>query len=90
MGFVERTLMVLWATTPLLTGLASMDTKSHFIMYPNPVGHVLHLNAENGFKIDKLIVTDFSRKIVIQITGNTKHLYTYKLQTGMYLLELYG
>jgi alpha-tubulin suppressor-like RCC1 family protein len=72
------------------SGLKSLDTKSHFIMYPNPVGNVLNLNGSNGFKVDRLVVTDLSGKTVIQLKGNIKQIDTYKLQAGMYLLELYG
>ncbi|MXN93184.1 T9SS type A sorting domain-containing protein [Flavobacterium sp. Sd200] len=71
-------------------GLDDMDTKSHFIVYPNPVGDVLHLNGTNGFAADKLLVMDMSGKTVIQKSGSTKQVDTYKLQPGMYLLELYS
>lgn len=67
-----------------------MDTKSHFIVYPNPVGEVLNLNADNGFLIERVVISDMSGKIVMQMKGAAKQIDTHHLQAGMYLLELLG
>ena len=77
------------------SGLKNNDWDRRIKMGPNPCDNELQLTIENPFKNAKMIITDLSGKVYMEMTidkaklnNNTIRVSTKDLNAGIYLLEL--
>jgi hypothetical protein len=65
----------------------SFDTKE-VVLFPNPATTTLHLNAEQV--IDKVIVVDYTGRVILVKSVNTSDIDVANFANGAYILEAYS
>lgn len=69
--------------------LSTIDSiAKSFVISPNPVTDIMHLDNESNLKIDKITILDISGKQLISIVDSTEDIDTSKLQSGMYIVKI--
>jgi len=58
-----------------------------FVLYPNPVKDILHIENEKNIAINRIVISDLSGKIVLQ-KDNSKEINVEFLQNGLYILQI--
>ena len=61
-----------------------------FSVYPNPAKSILNLQLPNQSKVDSIIITDLTGKIILEQTTSTASLNTENLAKGMYFLQAFS
>jgi uncharacterized repeat protein (TIGR03803 family) len=72
--------------------LPSLSVENHknnlrLPIYPNPVKTILTIQNPENHTIDKIYITDFTGKTVLEQKGNSNTINVEKLQSGTYLLQ---
>lgn len=60
-----------------------------FVIYPNPVTEILHLQNSKNIEIDAIQIVDLAGKILMKNSENVSSINVQQLQHGMYLLQIY-
>jgi uncharacterized delta-60 repeat protein len=64
----------------------SFDTTNAFVIYPNPVQNVLHLQSNNFTSIKSVKIYDLQGKVVLQDTNDTINVSN--LSKGVYIVKI--
>jgi len=80
--------------TPQTVSCPALGIKDHakmpFVIYPNPVTEILHLQNSKNIEIDAIQIVDLTGKILIKNSENVSSINVQQLQHGMYLLQIYS
>jgi uncharacterized delta-60 repeat protein len=63
---------------------------THLSFYPNPTKSVLNLQLPNGVRIDKIMITDLTGKVVLSQKENSIQVNVEQLPYGMYIIEVFS
>ena len=75
-------------TTIQVLDVNEIEFKSSFIIYPNPVENILNIQNLTQQKIDKILITDLSGKIILSQNDIINEVNIQLLNQGVYILQL--
>ena len=61
---------------------------NNFTIYPNPTNNKIFINNSKLIKIDKIILTDITGKLLLKINSNSTEIDFNSIQNGVYILKI--
>lgn len=59
-------------------------------LYPNPTSALLNIQLEDNVRIDKVVISDLSGKIIMEIKENQSQLNVERLSAGLYFIQVFS
>ncbi len=68
--------------------VVEIENNKPFKIYPNPTNDILNIENSNFQKIDKIIISDFTGKTILEANENTNQLNLENLEVGVYIINI--